>query len=327
MCLYSAASMLERSLSAAAQSVRFRSWFKRASSRTRQGRSCEVHVSSAVPKHRIVAGDIPRARPPRLMTVTNRSPLKDLPLRLPGQSLEEERSELLNDKLEPWLLCAALFIVLAALEWWRYVTHALPSPVVTSLAALVVTVLAGWRVYRLRPRLKALRLGIQGEKAVGQYLEELRAAGYAVFHDVIADGFNIDHVLIGPAGIFAVETKTWSKPTSDAEIHFDGDRLMAGSFAPDRDPVAQAQGTARWLAAELRQSTGKELDVWPVVLFPGWYVRQSDTSLNKCWVLEPKAFPKFLSHRAESLRRDDVKLAAYHLSRFVRVSERERVRA
>ena len=49
-------------------------------------------------------------------------------------------------------------------------------------------------------------------------LEDLRAQGYAVFHDIPGDGFNVDHALIGPAGIFAIETKTRAKPADLAEI-------------------------------------------------------------------------------------------------------------
>ena len=39
----------------------------------------------------------------------------------------------------------------------------------------------------------------------------------------------IDHVIIGPAGIFTIETKTWSKPVrGEARIVFDGEKLTAG---------------------------------------------------------------------------------------------------
>ena len=34
------------------------------------------------------------------------SPIKDKPLRLPAQSLMEERQRIWDDKLEPWLLAA-----------------------------------------------------------------------------------------------------------------------------------------------------------------------------------------------------------------------------
>jgi len=89
-----------------------------------------------------------------------RSPLKDKPLRLPGQSLEEERRALLDDKLETPLLMALFFVIIAALEWWRDFMNMKPEPVVFSLAAAVVVAFTAWRIFRLRPRLRALRLGI-----------------------------------------------------------------------------------------------------------------------------------------------------------------------
>ena len=47
---------------------------------------------------------------------------------------------------------------------------------------------------------------------MGQLLENLRADGARVFHDLVGEGLNIDHVVVSPHGIFVLETKTWSKP-------------------------------------------------------------------------------------------------------------------
>jgi len=60
--------------------------------------------------------------------------------------------------------------------------------------------------------------------------------------DVVGDGFNVDHVLIGPAGVFTVETKTHSKPRGDARVVFDGEAIQVAGMEPDRDPVVQARG-------------------------------------------------------------------------------------
>jgi hypothetical protein len=58
----------------------------------------------------------PRRKPARPDTVENdRSPLKDKPLRLPGQSLLEERTKLWDDKLEPWLVLALFMAVMAGI--------------------------------------------------------------------------------------------------------------------------------------------------------------------------------------------------------------------
>ena len=50
------------------------------------------------------------------------------------------------------------------------------------------------------------RLGLEAEMAVGQELNQLLRHGYWVFHDLPADKFNIDHVVVGRNGVFAVET-------------------------------------------------------------------------------------------------------------------------
>jgi len=39
-----------------------------------------------------------------------------------------------------------------------------------------------------------------------------------VYRDEPGDDFNVDHVLICPQGIYAIETKTWRKPWSTAKI-------------------------------------------------------------------------------------------------------------
>lgn len=73
-----------------------------------------------------------------------------------------------------------------------------------------------------RQREKAARLmrsaelyerGAQGERAVGRILDELRAQGWVVFHDVRWPGrvrANLDHVVVGPAGVFVIDAKNWS---------------------------------------------------------------------------------------------------------------------
>ena len=42
------------------------------------------------------------------------------------------------------------------------------------------------------------------------------------------------------------------------------------------------------------------------------------------WVLEPKALLKFLGNEQQCLTPEEVKLASFHLSRFIRSAELER---
>lgn len=260
------------------------------------------------------------------MTEPTRSPIKDKPLRQPGQSLQEERAAIWADKLEPWLILGLFFAMLAAWEWFRYFNPTRVSPWFFTVLAVGVVAFAAWRVQRLRPRLRALRQGIEGEKAVGQFLERLREQGYQVFHDLVGEGFNVDHVLIGPAGVFTIETKTWSKPQrGDARIVYDGNTLTLAGRVPDRDPLAQAKAQASWLRSLLSESTGRRIEVQPVVVFPGWFVEAAPGAQRSVWVMEPKGLPAFLKNAPQSLVAEDVKLAAYHLARHVRSGERERM--
>ena len=189
-----------------------------------------------------------------------------------------------------------------------------------SVVAVAALVFAAYRIYNALPRLHALKLGRDGEKAVGQFLESLRERGYRVFHDVVGGNFNLDHVLIGPAGVFTVETKTHSKPGGDARVTFDGETIRIAGFEPDRDPVVQAKAQASWLRELLSESTGRRFEVKSVIVYPGWFVNEGDAKRNAVWVLEPKRLPTFLEREPRRLSQEDIHLASYHLSRFVRTA-------
>jgi hypothetical protein len=85
------------------------------------------------------------------------------------------------------------------------------------MAAVAVTV-AIWKFWRIRGRVRRLRLGRDGERVVGRFLERLREGGGQVFHDIPEEGFNLDHVVISPHGLYAIETKTLSMPWPNATI-------------------------------------------------------------------------------------------------------------
>lgn len=242
-------------------------------------------------------------------------------MRNPGQSIEEARHKLFEDKLEYPLVvtCGALAVAIA--EAVGHIFNQPRYPILYGILFLACAIFLAFRVWRVRPQLRAYRLAAEGEKAVGQFLEKLRAEGYEIVHDIPAGTFNIDHVIVGPPGVFTVETKTWSKPMrGDPKIAFDGETLTAAGLIPDRDPIKQSRGQVSWIATLLKESTGRQFPVRGVVLFPGWFVEQGEGTLREIWVLNPKALPSFLANAKAVLVPEDVKLANYHLSRFVRTA-------
>ncbi len=52
-----------------------------------------------------------------------------------------------------------------------------------------------------------LKLGRDAELAVASELIELQSHGYQVFHDIQADGFNIDHLVVGQMGYLPLKPK------------------------------------------------------------------------------------------------------------------------
>jgi hypothetical protein len=258
------------------------------------------------------------------MKQDKRSPITDKPLRNPGQSLEKRREDLIFDRVLAPMLMAFMLAWLAGTEWWYYYNPQTRNPALITIGAVIALAYAAFRFWRTRPELKQLRQGIEGEKAVGQFLERLRENGYQVFHDLMGDSFNVDHVVIGSAGVFTIETKTISKPSrGEVKIKFDGETIQINGLTMDRNPVWQAKAQASWLKKILSEHTGQDFPVRPVVLFPGWFIEHKSSSVHReIWVLEPKALPKFLENAPNILSIEEVRMASGHLSRFIRSQEK-----
>jgi hypothetical protein len=61
--------------------------------------------------------------------------------------------------------------------------------------------------------------GAAGEEHVGGLLDELSAEGWSVIHDASFGHGNIDHIVLGTAGVFTVETKSRQEPVRVRTIH------------------------------------------------------------------------------------------------------------
>jgi hypothetical protein len=199
-----------------------------------------------------------------------KSPIRKKPLPLPGASLRAAAIDVIAEST--FLVGLGIgMLALVVHAWLAYLMPTTGKPILISVVAGVVVVVACIKFRRFWPALDNLGLGIDGERSVAETLDTLRKAGYRIYHDLQEDGYNIDHVVIGPAGIFAIETKTRRK-RGDQKVIFDGATILVGGHKPDRDPIAQAQASARRVRDILKEQTGKDYWVKPVVLFPGWFV-------------------------------------------------------
>ena len=191
-----------------------------------------------------------------------RSPLKEQALRNSGQSLDNQIHRIFNEDIYIYLVLAIIFVLFAVLEWMRIFFKLPVVPVHLSVVATFAVGFAFFKIKKIKGKIRNLEQGREGEKAVGQYLENLREKGYKILHDIAFEEFNIDHVIIGPTGIYAIETKTISKPLRrNAVVERDGEDIRVDGYSPDRNPIIQAKSQARWLQELIEESTGKKFKI------------------------------------------------------------------
>jgi hypothetical protein len=166
-------------------------------------------------------------------------------------------------------------------------------------------------------------LGFEGERFVGEELSRLMGLGFEIYHDVPFEGFNIDHVLVGPRGVFIVETKTRRKPLNEDgkkqfRVAFDGKKLQ-WSWGTDSHGIEQAKNNAKTLAAWLGSATGETVWVTPILTLPGWLVERKAPA-DGLHVLNPKEIYQVCAAQPENLAEPQIQRICHQLDQKCRIA-------
>ena len=211
-----------------------------------------------------------------------------------------------EDKIGFYFTLTLFLIVLAFWDWWSWFFKTPRLPWLTTVLAVGFATFAAIKVRPLYKKYRQLKLGCDGERIVGQELEKLRAYGYRVYHDFLADGFNIDHIVIGPTGVFTINTKTISKPKNpDAKIDYDGRVVTILGTPFDRDPIAQAKAERDFIRNWIRDNANRNAPVRPAVVFVGWYTAKRPEGAE-VWVLNTTGLMSFIQNERSELSQDDI---------------------
>jgi hypothetical protein len=107
-----------------------------------------------------------------------------------------------------WPVMVGITLVLMVLAY--LVGLSLGLPWLGASAAAVVALVMLWVVVDRPQFVDAWRIGAEGERKTSSKLRDLEAQGFIVLDDRRAPGYggNIDHLVIGPTGVWAVETKS-----------------------------------------------------------------------------------------------------------------------
>lgn len=201
--------------------------------------------------------------------------------RIPGQSLLAEynnsNAELFSNLVMLVLLFNMPFIFAGICD---YIEVEQPQKSLMMSACFIGMIYFIIQLARAAKNKSNLRLGLEAEWFVSLELHEIAAPNYKVFHDIQCDKFNIDHLVVGPNGVFAIETKGKRKPNNaknaaskskEHKVLVKGNVLEFPTYT-DTSIVEQASRQAKWASKWLSDATGEPITVSPVVTIPGWFV-------------------------------------------------------
>lgn len=131
--------------------------------------------------------------------------------------------------------------------------------------------------------------GATGEEQVGGLLDQMCDPGWRVIHDATFGRGNIDHILIGPPGIFTIETKSHPGPIRVARLH--GGMLNQ----------ARAQQSA------IERVTGE--DVEPLIVFSRAWVDRPMARRRGVRVVPARMLVRYLAKLPPRLSRREIEQA------------------
>lgn len=244
----------------------------------------------------------------RIKALRGLDPLSDFTMRPAGESLRDKLLEL-DEKINEQISLLVIFVMVASAM--PLINLHISEKWIIGLIAFTVSLVLATRFKKLVITRQAYELGFKGERYVGQLLDSLMREGCHVYHDIPCETktakFNIDHVVISPAGVFAVETKTYRKPKelegkARAKVEYDGGKLHFSTGRSSAEELEQATRNAKFLSKLLTDSTGEAVLVQGVVVLPGWFVERKGR--GEVMVVNPKQIAQVVIDRRSSPKLD-----------------------
>jgi hypothetical protein len=144
--------------------------------------------------------------------------------------------------------------------------------------------------------------GARAEEHVGSLLAELDPADWRVIHDASLGHGNVDHILIGPSGVYTIETKSHPGPVRLGRVH----------GATLRQAQAQRDAVERVIRVKAE----------PLLVFSRAWVDRPGGRRKGVRVLPARMLIAHLSGRAKTLSRGDVERARERLEDALREQAR-----
>jgi hypothetical protein len=224
---------------------------------------------------------------------------------------EFERNRQIQRARDRWPLLVGLVVIAMVLAF--IIGSSLGQPALGATAAAGVAIVF-MLVYFERSRdVDAWFRGAEGEKRTGRYLAELEAAGFVVHNDRRGPGYggNIDHIAIGPTGVWVIETKSYR-----GEVAILGDRLEINDRPSDKivDQVYRESVAVQIALGDRLTSRG--ITVAPVLCLHRAKLGWSDKSVRGVRIVDGRGLVTLLGDARPTLGDSDIQSLAADLDRL-----------
>ena len=216
---------------------------------------------------------------------------------------------------------AALTAVAAAAAFWLYGSPRFTGLWMWLLFSLACAFVIAWGVFLVRAysRWRELRFAARAHGAFAATLARLSMQGERVFHDVPLAQGTLDHVVMGPRGVFAIRLVP-RRPRRGTEpvVRINGRSIEFQDGFALLDTIALAERSARALADMQVKGMSHRAHVIPVVAVPGWEIAPAQSQAGETFLANEKTAVLLLqaAKAADYLMDADASLLHEHLARI-----------
>ncbi len=133
-----------------------------------------------------------------------------------------------------------------------------------SWISIMAIIICGRKIFSINFESDKLLRGLTGELIVAYELERL-PEGWFIINDIVINGSQIDHIAVGPSGIYCIETKNWNNAACDENGTWY--RFHLGNWVPiDTSPAKQNLNHVFSLKKFLKERMGLNINVASVVV-------------------------------------------------------------
>ena len=194
-----------------------------------------------------------------------------------------------NPRMRIWQLRAGVAVVILA-AFWALVSWKL------GLTLAVVAIIAD-TIYRARKGYAGKMKLTVAQRRTRRQLTKLGRAGYRAMHarPIPESQDQIDHLVVGPAGVFAIDSENWDKRLAVRTKK--GTQLWHGPFSK-KDRLQHAQWEAQRAAEMLSGAIGKPVSVRPAMAVYGPRIPWDVATIAEVDVFSGPRLRKYLRRRA-----------------------------